>query len=566
MKKIFGLLAVGAVIVLLPMVVGFGKTGRKTKLLDRDYSLLEKKEIIKKIESDFSNPERLIFEKDDRRFVLNMDSISAEIDGEKTASSMLYRRLNKGLGRYIEAFFLPKNFGLEIKYSEEELSKEIEKLEVSVNKPFVPTEVLLENGKIIIKQGQLGEKIKIEEYKKLIFENLKNYKLDEVIEIPTEIVGNLPDERQVKLVKNKAEKIKGKMVEIEVTGTMVDIDDKTLISWLSFEEDCKQDKIKDYLESIRQSVEKEPVNAVFRFENGKVLEFKSAIDGQKMDSDKALEVVCTTLKKLENSKEQLTKIELLMIAILPKIKNEDVNNLGIKDLLGRGISSFKHSNATRNMNIEKGASIINNILVKPGETFSFIENLGEVTLESGFKKAYIIKQGKTELDVGGGVCQVSTTFFRAILSAGLNIVERKEHAYRVSYYEEDSLPGYDATVFIPKPDLKFINDTGNNILIQNIFDGKNKKLTYEIYGMNDGRKVEISNYRRWDAAPAPPDVNIEDPSLPLGKVIQDEHAIPGLKVAFEWKVTKNEEILYKKTFQSVYVPWAAVYRRGTGIN
>lgn len=566
MKKLFGILIIGGLIVLLPIVVGFGKTGRNTRLLDKDYSLLEKKEIVKKIEIDFPNLEKLIFEKDGRRFVLNMDSISAEIDSEKTASGMLYRRLNKGLGKYVEAFFFAKSFALEYKYDEEKLNREIEKIETSINKPFVPTEILLENGKIIVKQGQLGEEIKIEEFRKNIFDNLENYRLGKIIEIPTEIVGSLPDDKQVELAKGKAEKIKGKMLEINATGTIINIDDKTLISWVSFEESCGENKIKDYLESIRQGVEKEPINAVFKFENGKVLEFKSATDGQKMNIEKSLVSICTKLDELMDSKEQLIKIDLPMDAIAPKIKNEDVNNLGIKDLLGRGISTFKHSSVIRNINVEKGASIINNILVKPGETFSFVENLGEVSLEAGFKKAYIIKQGKTELDVGGGVCQVSTTFFRAILNAGLNITERKAHAYRVSYYEEDSLPGYDATVFIPKPDLKFVNDTGNNILIQNVYDGKNKKLIYEIYGTSDGRKTEISNYRKWGAAPAPPDVNIEDPSLPLGKVVQDEHAIPGLKVSFDWKVTKNGETLYQKTFQSSYVPWAAVYRRGTGTN
>jgi vancomycin resistance protein YoaR len=218
------------------------------------------------------------------------------------------------------------------------------------------------------------------------------------------------------------------------------------------------------------------------------------------------------------------------------------------------------------MNIEKGAGIVNRILVAPNETFSFVKNLGEVSLEAGFKKAYIIRQGKTELDVGGGICQVSTTLFRAMLNAGVNITERRNHAYRVSYYEEDSKPGFDATVFIPSPDLKFINDTGHYVLIQNIFDLPNRTLTYEIYGTSDGRKSEISNYRQWDSAPPPPDVYIDDPTLPMGKVVQDEKRIPGLKTAFDWTVTdKDGTVIHKKTFQSNFTPWAAVYRRGTKI-
>jgi len=102
-------------------------------------------------------------------------------------------------------------------------------------------------------------------------------------------------------------------------------------------------------------------------------------------------------------------------------------------------------------------------------------------------------------------------------------------------------------------------------LIQSYYDGKNKKLTYEIYGTSDGRKVVIDNYKQWGAVPAPPDVWIDDPTLPAGKIVKDESRVPGLKTAFDWTVTRNGEIIHKKTFTSNYVPWAAVYRKGTGV-
>jgi vancomycin resistance protein YoaR len=266
----------------------------------------------------------------------------------------------------------------------------------------------------------------------------------------------------------------------------------------------------------------------------------------------------------ENSDEKSIISELPLIKSEAKIKNNEVNDLGIKELLGRGTSSFRHSSVIRNHNVEKGASIVNRVLVAPGETFSFLKNLGEVSLNRGFKMAYVIRQGKTELDVGGGICQVSTTLFRAMLDSGLNITQRVNHAYRVSYYEEDTKPGFDATVFIPSPDLKFVNDTEHYVLIQSYYDGVNKKLTYEIYGTSDGRKAEISNYKQWGAASPPPDVWIDDPTLPVGKVIQEEQRIPGLKTAFDWIVTRNGEVINQKTFTSNFVPWAAVYRRGTG--
>jgi len=301
-------------------------------------------------------------------------------------------------------------------------------------------------------------------------------------------------------------------------------------------------------------------------ENNKVVEFIPAQNGITIKTDELANLIIESLNKLINTEDLSEEITIPVTIAEPKIKNSDTNNLGINELLGQGVSTFNHSSATRNINVKKGSSIVNNILVAPDTTFSFIKNLGEVSLKNGYTNAYIIREGKTELDVGGGICQVSTTLFRAMLNSGLNITQRQAHAYRVSYYEEDSKPGFDATVFIPSPDLKFINDTGNYVLIRNIYDGDNKKLTYEIYGTNDGRKTEISNYKQWGAQSAPPDVYIDDPTLEVGKFIKTESKVPGLKTSFDWTVTKSDgTILHQKTFTSNFVPWAAVYRRGTKI-
>ena len=118
---------------------------------------------------------------------------------------------------------------------------------------------------------------------------------------------------------------------------------------------------------------------------------------------------------------------------------------------------------------------------------------------TGFKQALIIKEGETILDDGGGVCQDSTTLFRAVLDAGLPITMWRNHSFRVGYYEQNSRPGFDATVFSPLPDFRFINDTPNFILIQT--KAANMKLEYDLYGTSDGREAVISNYAQWDASP-----------------------------------------------------------------
>lgn len=549
----------------IPIILNFNKTGNNTYLLNKNYSHLSRFEILNRLEQDFVLPENLNLSFDDKNYVLSLASISASIDKNKTADSLLYRHLNEGIFKYLEYFFHRKNFNLSINLNNDLLDQQISLLSDQLDKPFVPTEIQLKSGKISVSTGSLGLELDIEALKNDLNSNLILGNFNDSVQLNVQDVGTIPDESTINIVKTKAEKLIGKNLSLSLDLNNIIIDDSTLISWLGFDSDFQSNKIVDYVKNLSESLDHEPINAVFKFENNQVLEFQPAQNGIAINQEELISSITQSIPKLIDSTDKSISINISVVNTQPKIKNDEVNDLGIKELLGTGTSTFKHSATTRNENISKGSSIVNRILVAPGDTFSFVKSLGEVSLESGYKKAYIIREGKTELDVGGGICQVSTTLFRAMLDAGLDITQRQAHAYRVSYYEEDSKPGYDATVFIPNPDLKFINDTGHYVLIQNILDMANRRLTYQIYGTSDGRKSEINNYRQWGAAPAPPDVWIDDPTLEAGKVIQDEHAIPGLKTAFDWTVTKDGQIIHQKTFTSNYAAWAAVYRRGTKI-
>jgi len=232
-------------------------------------------------------------------------------------------------------------------------------------------------------------------------------------------------------------------------------------------------------------------------------------------------------------------------------------------LLGRGQSTFWGSIASRIHNIQITTEKIQGLLIKPGESFSFNQAVGDISKETGYQTAYVIRNGRTELGDGGGVCQVSTTLFRAILQAGLNITERRAHSYRVGYYEQGSALGLDATVYAPHPDLSFINDTDHHLLIQTQFQADQHQLIIEFYGTSDGRQASLSKTRVWDQSPPPEPVYVDDPSLPLGTTKQIDWAAWGAKAAFDWQVTRQSEVLQDKTFYSTYQPWQAVYLRGT---
>jgi vancomycin resistance protein YoaR len=165
---------------------------------------------------------------------------------------------------------------------------------------------------------------------------------------------------------------------------------------------------------------------------------------------------------------------------------------------------------------------------------------------------------------GGGVCQVSTTFFRALLSAGLPIVERHAHAYRVGYYEENGYPpGIDATVFVPSVDLKFLNDTGHYILVQSKIDLDNLYLEFDLYGTSDGRTVSMTTPVVTNQVAPPPDLYQDDPTLPAGQIKQTDFAAWGADVSFTRTVTRNGKVIISDKYISNYQPWQAIYLRGT---
>ncbi|HEX7042171.1 MAG TPA: VanW family protein [Patescibacteria group bacterium] len=322
--------------------------------------------------------------------------------------------------------------------------------------------------------------------------------------------------------------------------------------------------LRDKLSDLEKAVGSKPLDAVFQFENGRVVTFKPSSSGTQLDIDLIEHDIQDRLAYLTTTdKSQSFIFNVPAKIIQPHITTNDANNLGIKELIGTGTSLFQHSIASRIYNVELAASRLNGILVAPNEEFSFDKSLGDVSAYTGYQQAYVIANGHTVLGDGGGVCQVSTTLFRAILNAGLPITERHAHDYRVGYYEEDSPPGIDATVYVPTVDLKFKNDTGHYILIQSVVDPSTLRLTFNLYGVSDGRQVTMTTPVVTGQTPAPAPLYQDDPTLPKGVTKQIDFSAAGAHVSFSRTVTKNGKEIINDTFISNYRPWQAVYLVGT---
>lgn len=244
----------------------------------------------------------------------------------------------------------------------------------------------------------------------------------------------------------------------------------------------------------------------------------------------------------------VSKVKIPIIALPPKITIADaLKEKGIKEKVAAGHTSYYGSPKDRVFNIKVAAAKLDGTLIAPGETFSFNGILGPVNGATGYRKELVIKKEGTVPDYGGGVCQVSTTVYRAALFAGLPIVERNEHSYAVSYYSQILGHGLDATIYIGGPNLRFTNDTGHYLAMQAYVD-PDYELYIVLYGTSDGRSVEmegpyISNHRK-----PPATIYEETTALAPGQTKESEHAHAGFNVLWyryltdKNGITKTEEI------------------------
>jgi vancomycin resistance protein YoaR len=245
----------------------------------------------------------------------------------------------------------------------------------------------------------------------------------------------------------------------------------------------------------------------------------------------------------------------------PAVDMSDPQALGIRELLSVGQTQFAGSTAERINNIEVTAQRLHGVVVPPGGVFSFVQPLGDATEADGYQEAYVIYGDRTVMGIGGGVCQVSTTCFRAAWWAGLPILARTPHAFRISWYEPPL--GMDATVFSPSVDFKFKNDTPAYLLIQTEVDKINSTVTFRFYGTKPDRVVEMEGPYTSNVIPAPAPVYEYDPTLPRGTTKQTGAAHDGIDVTIYRIIKQDGQVVKRELFFTRFQPWAAQYLIGT---
>ena len=536
-------------------------------------SALNPEDAVNEIKSGINFPEKLIIKTGAEKYEISFDNIDVSYDVQSSVYTA-YNLFRTGNPAYdtqtrISSLWTKREVGLLFTVDEEKFNETISILAGQIAKdPIYPYIWKNEIGELVVTKGENGNKINITKMKADVKNAIANLEANPIT-IETESINTVLTKAEEDLFLARAKSLVGKTLELTFEFETFAYADTDLYSLLEPKEGYNEGKISDITAHIASLLRRDPQNPnfVFKAETGRVEEFAPAKPGVVVDEEKLATIIKDNLQQLEDQIDTPKKIGEIPVNLTePEITTDTVNELGIKELIGRGTSTFRGSISSRVYNVNLAATRLNGILIPPDEVFSFNTGLGDVSKLTGYKEAYVIKDGRTALGDGGGVCQVSTTLFRAALDAGLPIIERRAHSYRVGYYEQDTkgLPGLDATVYSPTTDFKFKNDTGHHILIQAFPDTTNLSLIFELYGTSDGRVATHTKPVISGTSPPPEDMYVDDPTLPAGTIKQIDWKAWGAKSSFDYMVTRNGETIYEKTFLSNYRPWQSVYLRGTG--
>jgi len=324
-----------------------------------------------------------------------------------------------------------------------------------------------------------------------------------------------------------------------------------------------EDALRPYLEELAPALAVEPVDARFHFDEGvgQLEPISPSLEGRALDVGASVVLIAQELAAGNHY------VPLVVQAVPPRYPDTaTAEELGIVELVAEGDSYFIGSPSGRDCNIRLAATKFDGIVVPPGKTFSFNHHLGEVTAEAGYDESYITAGEQLAIEVGGGICQVSTTAFRAAFWGGYPIVERWYHNHRVGYYElRGAGVGMDATVYSPHVDFKFVNDRPYPLLIETEVEEGAHRLVFRFYSTDDGRRVEKEGPEITDEAEPGPPIYQLDETLAPGTVIRWQSAVNGMTATIERRVYDAESnLLYNDTFVSKYAPRRAAYHYGPG--
>ena len=299
------------------------------------------------------------------------------------------------------------------------------------------------------------------------------------------------------------------------------------------------------IEKIHDEICKEPQDAYFTKNPFAVY---PEVKGISFDLEKAKEML------KEDKDEYVIKLTITN----PKVTLDKIGPEAFPDKLATFSTRYDVSDKDRTTNLELACNKINGTVVLSGDTFSYNKVVGARTAGAGYKNAKIYEAGKVVDGIGGGICQISSTLYNAVLNANLEIVERKNHQFVTSYVE----PGMDATVVYGLTDFKFKNTRQYPVRV--VATAKNGIATVTIYGIKEDKEYTFKfDVKRVATIPSTTEY-IDDSTLPAGTEKVEQKGTNGLKTeTYMTKLLNGKAISTTLVSKDTYNAMTKIIRRGT---
>ena len=391
------------------------------KIEEIDVSGLSREEAKAKIETVYNakKEEDIILKYNDFETTISQDILETNYDLDKAVNEAISLGKDGNIitNNYNILFALlgKKNIKVDMSINEERIKDEIENIQTNIPGTIIEPDYYVENDKLIITPGQEGIKISVD--------NLINR------------------------IKNTLKTASSNQQYIEIPMDNV---------W--------PDKID--IEKIHDEIYKE-VQDAYLTENP--ITIHPEVEGIDFDIEEAKKI-------LENDSEQY---EIPLKITKPNVTMEQIGAEAFPNKISFYSTRYDGGDVNRSTNLELACEKINDVIVLPGETFSYNKTLGERSKAAGYKTAKVYENGEVVDGIGGGICQISSTLYNAVLKANLEIVERRNHQFITSYVEE----GRDATVAYGVTDFKFKNSRKYAIKIK--ASASNGVATIEIFGIKE---------------------------------------------------------------------------------
>ncbi len=473
----------------------------------------------------------------------------------------------------ITVLVIGKRIAAPVRMNDPDLSNVLDEVADTLNEPRRDIRLHIEGGSVkLLQDTKPGQVVRRNEVRTVLLEHAQ------MLDLASATVALYDDPPQADpALADQALAAAKRMLVAPITLTYEDyvftISRATIGSWIrsSYEgtrlvPELDKRAMSAYVTTLASRLNIAPIKAIIETQDGHVTRFIPPQPGRALEEEKTKELITETLTKRRNGPTASAVVIPLPVRIARLSLGLTGDLSGISELIGSATTSFAGSPRNRISNIKNGVKFLSGFVVESGQEFSTLGALGTVDNTTGYLPELVIKGDQTIPEFGGGLCQVSTTLFRAVLDAGLPVTVRRNHSYRVSYYEKDGMgayigPGLDATIYEPDVDLKFMNDTGSTLMIFGFVQGD--KITFELYGTSDGRTSRVIGPKLLSETPPGEPIYTETDTLAKGVTKQIETPHPGGSATATYIVTHADGREAQQKFDSWYRRWPARYLVGT---